>query len=352
MNECDRNEGWLYEPIPTIDAGWLAAAQARQAQLTKPPGSLGRLEQVGTWLAAIQQSQQPRLERVRIVVFAADHGIVAEGVSAFPPSVTVAMVRNFARGGAAISVLARQLGADLEVVNVGTVTPVETLLGVLDQRLGAGTANFLREPAMTLEQLHAALAVGREAAERAVAAGAHLFIGGEMGIGNTTAATAVGCALLQVPARELAGPGTGLDAAGVAHKTWVVDQARQRHPVSEPLAILQQLGGFELAALCGAVIACAQRRLPVLVDGFIVTAAVLAAVRLQPELAPWLLYAHGSAEPGHCRLLAALDAVPLLDLGLRLGEGSGAALAVPLLRAAAALHGQMATFAEAGVSGG
>ena len=341
---------WYDASIPAPDDAVLVAARDRQAQLTKPPGSLGRLEEFGVTLAAMQSTQQPRMDKVWITVFAGDHGVVAEGVSAFPQVVTAEMVRNFARGGAAISVLARIWDARLEVINVGTVQPLEELPGVLDARVGPGTANFVREPAMTGDQLHEALMAGHDAAERAVINGARLFIGGEMGIGNTTSAAAVACSLLGLPAAQLAGPGTGLDAAGVSHKALVIERALARHRSDQPLAALQRLGGFEIAALAGAYLRCGQLGLPALVDGFITTAAALVAVRLRPDLAPWLFYAHCSAEPGHRRLLSALDAKPLLDLGMRLGEGSGAAVAVPILRAAAALHAGMATFAEAGVS--
>ena len=341
---------WYDASIPAPDAAVLVAARERQAQLTKPPGSLGRLEELGVTLAAMQGTQQPRVDKVWITVFAGDHGVVAEGVSAFPQVVTAEMARNFARGGAAISVLAREWGARLEVINVGTVRPLEELPGVLDARVGPGTANFVREPAMTGDQLHEALMAGHDAAERAAINGARLFVGGEMGIGNTTSAAAVACSLLGLPAAQLAGPGTGLDAAGVSHKALVIERALARHRSDQPLAALQRLGGFEIAALAGAYLRCGQLGLPALVDGFITTAAALAAVRLRPDLAPWLFYSHCSAEPGHRRLLDALDAKPLLELGMRLGEGSGAAVAVPILRAAAALHAGMATFAEAGVS--
>lgn len=343
---------WFDDPIPAPDATVLAAAQARQTQLTKPPGSLGRLEELGITLAAMQGTQQPRLDKIGISVFAGDHGVVAEGVSAFPQVVTGEMIRNFARGGAAISVLAREWNARLEVVNVGSVAPLEDLPGVLDARVGSGTANFVHEPAMSIDQLHEALDTGREAAERAAIGGAHLFIGGEMGIGNTTSAAAVACSLLSLPAAHLAGPGTGLTADGVAHKAFVIERGLAKHRSDQPLIALQRLGGFEIAALTGAYLRCAQLNLPALVDGFITTAAALAAVRLRPELAAWLFYSHCSAEPGHRRLLQALEVKPLLDLGMRLGEGSGAAVAMPILRAAAALHACMATFSEAGVSAG
>ena len=236
------------------------------------------------------------------------------------------------------------------MVNVGTAQPLEDLPGVLDARVGPGAANFVHEPAMTVEQLHEALMAGHDAAERAAIGGAQVFIGGEMGIGNTTSATAVICSLLGLPAAQLTGPGAGLDAAGVVHKGLVIERALARHRDPRPLITLQRLGGFEIAALTGAYLRCGQVGLPALVDGFITTAAALAAVRLRPELVAWLFYAHCSAEPGHRQVLETLKAKPLLDLGMRLGEGSGAAVAIPILRVAAALHAGMATFAEAGVS--
>jgi nicotinate-nucleotide--dimethylbenzimidazole phosphoribosyltransferase len=341
---------WYDGPIADLDSAARAAARERQSQLTKPPGSLGRLEELGITLAAMQGTQQPRVEKIWIAVFAGDHGVTAEGVSAFPQAVTAEMVRNFARGGAAISVLAQEWNARLEVVNVGTVQAMEELPGVLDARVGPGTANLVREPAMTVAQLRDALLAGHDAAERAAIGGAHLFVGGEMGIGNTASASAVACALLALPAERLAGPGTGLDAAGVSRKARVIERALALHRSERPLDVLQRLGGFEIAALVGAYLRCGQLGVPALVDGFIATVAALVAVRFRPELAAWLLYAHRSAEPGHRLLLEALAAEPLLDLSMRLGEGSGAAVAVPILRAAAALHARMATFAEAGVS--
>jgi nicotinate-nucleotide--dimethylbenzimidazole phosphoribosyltransferase len=344
------DQHWLQDPIPPLDAEFLTAARARQRQLTKPPGSLGRLEELGVLLAAMQRTQQPALDKVQVLIFAADHGVAVEGVSAYPQAVTAQMVRNFVRGGAAINVLARLAGIDLRVINLGTVEALEDLPQVRDCRLGAGTANFLHQPAMRQEQLMQALTEGRAAVEQAAAAGAQLIIGGEMGIGNSTVAAALGCALLNCPARALAGPGTGLDAAGIRRKIGVIEAALRRHPTREPLEILKRLGGFELAALVGAYVRGGQLGVPLLVDGFITTTAALMAVRLRPELAAWLLYSHRSAEPGHQRLLQVLHAQPLLDLHMRLGEGSGAAAALPLLRAAAALHGTMATFAEAGVA--
>lgn len=346
------SEAWLQQGVPAPDATAIAAAQARQGMLTKPPGALGRLEELAIELAGLQRRERPQLERVRIVVFAADHGVAAEGVSAFPQAVTVEMIRNFARGGAAISVLARHLNAVLEVVDVGAASAVEPLPGVVSRRAGNGSANFCRGPAMGAEQLHDALAAGREAVERGLADGMDLFIGGEMGIANTTVATAVACAILHLDPALVAGAGTGLDAAGIGHKAEVVRRALARHreELEQPLDILRCVGGFEIAALSGAYIAAAQAGVPVLVDGFITTTAALMAVQINPSVRPWLLFSHHSAERGHGRLLAALEAHPLLSMGLRLGEGSGAATALPLLQLACRLHSEMATFAEAGVS--
>lgn len=345
---------WLETPVASLNAVALGAAQARQAQLTKPAGSLGYLEEIAIRLAGMQGTQKPDLTRVRIVVFAADHGIAEEGVSAFPQAVTGQMILNFARGGAAISVLARSLGASLEVVDVGSVGGGEALPGVVVQKAASGTANFRRGPAMTEAQLASALQAGRDAVERALKEDAQIFIGGEMGIANTTAATALACALLGQSASEIAGPGTGLDAAGVARKAQIIDEALELHraAMTSPLEALRHVGGFEIAALAGAYIACSQAGLPVLVDGFIASAAALVAIKIRPDAASWWFYGHASAEPGYIHLMKALDARPLVNLGMRLGEGSGAAVALPILRLAAALHGQMATFGDAGVSEG
>ena len=353
MNHDTVSSEWLSIPAALPDAGIRNAAEARQSQLTKPPGALGRLEAIALQLAALQGTVHPRVDRVQIAVFAGDHGVAVEAVSAFPQAVTAEMVKNFARGGAAICVAARLLGAELEVINLGTAHETGRIDGVKDYALGPGTANFTQGPAMTQHQAACALGAGRHAAERARLAGAQLFIGGEMGIGNTTAATALACALLDVKPQLLAGPGTGLTPDKVAHKAQVVQRALDvhLHHIASPFDALCRLGGFEIAALSGAYLACAHMGLPVLVDGFISTAAALVAVRVQPGVTPWLLFSHASAEPGHRILLDALAARPLLDLGMRLGEGSGAAAAVPLLRMACALHNDMATFAEAGVSG-
>ncbi len=345
-------DSWTTQPCAALNETARTAALARQGQLTKPPGALGRLEDLAVQLAAWQGVEQPVMERMHIAIFAADHGVAEEGVSLFPQAVTAEMVRNFARGGAAISVLARQLDATLEVINLGTVSVVEPLTHVRDERIAAGTANFARQPAMSAEQCAAALQTGRNVVLRAKQQGAQLFIGGEMGIANTTSAAAIACALLSASPESLAGPGTGLDRAGVSHKAQVIAKALGLHQAAgdQPLEVLRCVGGFEIAGLAGAYIAAAQNGMPVLVDGFISSVAALVAVRINPAVRGWLLFGHTSAEPGHQRVLAALDAQALLQLGMRLGEGSGAAVAVPLLQLACALHRGMATFAEAGVS--
>ena len=345
-------QSWWLNPCKPIDAHAVEQAEARQQQLTKPAGSLGRLESVAVQLAGLQGRVKPSMDQLWIAIFAGDHGVVAEGVSAFPQEVTGQMLHNFVNGGAAISVLARQLGASLEVVDLGTITPSLSLPGVRHLNIGAGTANFVNGPAMTQAQGERALQAGRDSVQRAIAAGAQLFIGGEMGIGNTTAASALACALLDCPVVHLTGPGTGLNAAGVSHKTQVIERALALHSAQrgDALQTLCNLGGFEIAALVGAYLACAQEGVAVLVDGFICSVAAVVAVRLNPHCREWLLFGHRGAEPGHRHVLEALHAEPLLDLGLRLGEGSGAALAVPLLRLACDLHGQMATFAEAAVA--
>jgi nicotinate-nucleotide--dimethylbenzimidazole phosphoribosyltransferase len=347
------NSNWKTQSYARLNEGVRSAALERQGQLTKPPGSLGQLEDLAVRLAAMQGEERPSVDNAAIAIFAADHGVAAENVSAFPQAVTGEMVKNFARGGAAICVLAKTLHAKLEVVNLGTVNDPGDWPNVVRAVIAPSTANFAVEPAMTEPQLAQALQAGHDSVMRAVKNGAQIYIGGEMGIANTTAAAALSCALLNASPKELAGPGTGLDHTGVAHKVAVLERTLALHAghFDDPMECLRRVGGFEIAALTGAYLTCAQLGLPVLVDGFITTAAALVAVRIAPQCADWLIYAHGSAEPGHARLLEALGAKPLLNLGMRLGEGSGAATALPLLRLACALHNGMATFAEAAVSG-
>ncbi len=329
-------------------------AEERQASLTKPPGSLGVLERLAIRLSGLQQTGRPKADKVAILLFAGDHGVTAQGVSPYPSEVTVQMLQNFTRGGAAISVLARELNASLEVVDAGSLAEA-ALDRVVTDKPRHGTRDFSLEPALTCDELNHGLAAGRRAVERTLPAAPHVLVLGEMGIGNTTSAAAVSAALLKIAPLEIVGAGAGLDDEGIRRKAGVISGALERHGLTEgdadPLTVLEFVGGLEIAALAGAMIAAAQSRTPVLVDGFIVTAAALAAVRINPSCRDWLIFSHRSFERGHQIVLQALEAEPLLDLRLRLGEGSGAALAVPLLRLACALHSNMATFEEASVSG-
>jgi nicotinate-nucleotide--dimethylbenzimidazole phosphoribosyltransferase len=341
---------WVYQQCPAISAMHREAARSRQDQLTKPTGALGRLEALAIELAGLQHSDRPCADRVPIVVFAGDHGIAAQGVSAYPQEVTIAMMANFAAGGAAISVLARELGLALEVVDAGTLAGAP-MPGVVTDKPRRGSRDFSKEAALTAADLAFAFDCGARAVTRAVASQPDLVILGEMGIGNTTSAAAIAAALLKRRAETLTGLGTGLDAAGRARKADIIDAALARHGLGEasPEQILCAVGGFEIAAISGAIVAAAHRRVPVLIDGFIASVGALAASRLNPSCRPYLIFSHRSAEQGHRLVLEALEARPLLDLDLRLGEGSGAALALPILRLACALHNGMATFAEAAV---
>lgn len=341
---------WITQKCPEISALHREAAIARQAQLTKPTGALGRLEQLAIELAGLQATERPRAARVPIIIFAGDHGIVAQGVSAYPQAVTIAMMANFASGGAAISVLARELGSRLEVVDAGTLAEA-AMPGIITDKPRHGTRDFSLEAALTQSELAFAFEAGRRAVARAVANRPDLLIFGEMGIGNTTTSAAIAASLLGISAEEIAGSGTGIGAAGRAHKARVIDAAIARHQVAgaAPENILCAVGGLEIAAISGAIIAAAQARIPVLIDGFIVSVAALAAVRLNPSCQPFQLASHQSAEQGHRLVLRALNVQPLISLDLRLGEGSGAAIALPLVRSACALHNDMATFAQANV---
>lgn len=343
---------WLEQPIAVISEVAIQEANERQLQLTKPPGSLGKLEELAIKFSAIQKTQQPVVKNVHISIFAADHGIANENVSAFPQVVTTEMIKNFSRGGAAINVLAKELDAKLEVIDLGTVVEAGELEGVISSRIAPSTANFAQQAAMTEEQLNEALNTGKAAVQRAIESGADIFIGGDMGIANTTSATAMACVYLDKAPVDLAGPGTGLDKKGVSHKAEVIQQALGLHEATllNAVEVLRFFGGFEIAALTGAYIYAAQQGLPVMIDGFITTAAALAAVKIKPDSDVWFIYAHQSHEPGHRLMLEALNAEPLVNMNMRLGEGSGAAVVIPLLRHACALHANMATFAEAGVS--
>ncbi|SIO53970.1 nicotinate-nucleotide-dimethylbenzimidazole phosphoribosyltransferase [Rhodovulum sp. ES.010] len=315
---------------------------------TKPPGALGRIEALAAQIATVQGTLTPRMERCQLTIFAADHGIATEGVSAFPQEVTRQMVLNFLSGGAAANVFARSVGADLRVVDAGVAGPAFDAKELIDRRVAAGTRSFLEAPAMSAEQCTDALEKGRTLGADgdwdAVAFG-------EMGIGNTAAAAALGHKLTGVGLDILTGPGTGLDDGRLAHKQAVLERAAARTGDLAPEAALAEYGGFEIVMMAGAMLGAATAGRVVIVDGFIATSAALAAVRLSPETRGAMVFAHRSAERGHAALLEALGADPLLSLNLRLGEGTGALLAWPLLKAATAMLNDMASFEDAGVAG-
>jgi nicotinate-nucleotide--dimethylbenzimidazole phosphoribosyltransferase len=328
-------------------------ARRRQAELTKPPGSLGRLERLAIQIAGITGLPRPSLPRKAIVLMAADHGVTAEGVSAYPSAVTAQMVRNFAAGGAAINVLARRAAARVVVVDVGVAAELPSELPVLYRKVAYGSANMAHGPALTREQATAAISVGLDVADLELSRGLDLIGLGEMGIGNTTAASAIVAAMTSQPVAALTGRGTGIDEATWRHKVAVIERALQvnRPDPTDPLDVLAKLGGLEIAGLVGVALGAASRRVPVMVDGFIATAAALVAAELCPDVRSYLIAAHRSAEPGHHAALERLELEPLFTLDLRLGEGTGAALAMPVVDAALAVLDEMATFGEAGVSG-
>jgi nicotinate-nucleotide--dimethylbenzimidazole phosphoribosyltransferase len=351
MSSDSRLEATLRRILP-VDPRWIGQARARQLQLTKPPGSLGRLEEIANRVAAIQATLSPQVTRPRIVVFAADHGVCAEGVNAYPQAVTAQMVANFLAGGAAINALAAAAGAELQIVDAGVAYPIVEAPGLIRRPIAHGTKNFCERAAMTPEQAQASLSLGIELADAAAAEGCALLGIGEMGIGNTTTASALAAAMTGLPPADVIGRGTGADDACVARKRSAVERALALHKddLRDPLHLLARLGGFEIGAMCGLCLGAAANRCAVLVDGFIATAAAALAVRFNPAVADYLFSAHLSTEPGHPALLEIIGQRPLLDLEMRLGEGTGAALAIPLVRAAVAAFTGMATFASAGVS--
>ena len=323
----------LLADLPQPDEQARAQAQARDAVLTKPPGALGRLEDIAAFVAAWQGRHPPAAEQVKVVVFAANHGVAAQGVSAFPPEVTAQMVANFEAGGAAINQLCSTFGLKLEVLPLAGLAP---------------TGDIAREDAMSEQQMLDAFNAGM----KSVAQGIDLLCIGEMGIANTTVAAALLHALFGGTAADWAGPGTGLDDAGTRHKAAVVASAVQRvGEEDDPLQLLRRLGGYEFAAMCGAILAARLARVPVLLDGYMTAAAAAILHAVRPDAIGHCLAGHASAEPGHARALERLGLEPLLNLGMRLGEGSGAALATAVVRAAVATHNGMATFDSAGVSG-
>ncbi|WP_322405565.1 nicotinate-nucleotide--dimethylbenzimidazole phosphoribosyltransferase [Massilia luteola] len=333
---------------PTADPDLASQLSAAVNNKTKPLGSLGALERLASRLGLIQRTVAPTIEQPAILVFAGDHGVVAEGVSAYPQDVTWQMVENFLAHGAAINVFARQNGIDLHVVDAGVNHDFGVRAGLVDRKVARGTRNFAREPAMTPGQCAAALEHG---AALAVDLSGNVVGFGEMGIGNTTAAAALMHKLTGLPVADCVGAGTGLSPDGVLHKQRVIEAAVRHHAgVDDPLAVLAAFGGFEIAMMAGAMLKAAALRKVLLIDGFIVTSALLAAARIAPAIVDYCVFAHCSDESGHRRMLDALGAEPLLHLNLRLGEGTGAALALPLLHAAANFLNEMATFESASVS--
>ena len=345
------------DAVRPLDVAAMAEARARQDRLTKPRGALGRLEELSVQLAGIAGVCPPPVPApAAVVVFAADHGVVAEGVTPWPQEVTAQMVANFVSGGAAINVLARAVGASVTVVDVGIATPLppacDGVAGLLRRPLGPGTANLAAAPAMDLAACRAALDLGAGLAADLAGEGARALLTGDMGIGNTTPAAALVAAFTGRPADEVTGRGTGVDDAGLARKTAVVERALGLHAgavAAGPLRTLAALGGYEIAALVGFIVGGAAAGVPVLVDGLIADAALLAAERLVPGVAARCIAGHQSVEPGATAVLEELGLVPVLDLGMRLGEGSGACLALPIVEAAARVLAEMATFDAAGV---
>ncbi len=333
-----------------------AAAERAQALLdgkTKPHRSLGRLEELACRIAAARRDPSPEPLRKAVVIMAADHGVAEEGVSAFPQEVTRQMVLNFASGGAAINVLARQVGAEVVIADLGVREPLPELPSVRSRRIGPGTRNFTRGPAMRREEAEAALEAGIAIAGDLAGAGATLLGAGEMGIANTTSASALAAVFTGASPVEITGRGTGIGDEALRRKVAVVERALALHRPDprDPVGTLAQIGGFEIAGLAGLVLGSAARSVPVVIDGFISSTAALAAVRLAPACAGYLVASHRSAEPGHGKVLEALGARPLLDLGMRLGEGTGAALAMGLADSALRILREMSTFETAGVSG-
>jgi len=338
--------------IPAIDQAAADQARVRQGQLTKPAGALGRLEALSIQLAGMTGRARPAFAHKAVILMAADHGVAMEGVSAYPRAVTAQMLANIAQQGAAVNVLARRFGARVVAVDIGVAADTGALPGVLQRKLAAGSANLRRGPAMSRALAQQAIQTGMQVLDEQAALGLDLVALGEMGIGNTTATAALGAALTGAPVSCMTGRGTGLDDAGLDNKIRVIEEALAFNAPDpqDALDALAKVGGLEIAGLAGVVIAAAARRIPVLVDGFISAAAALCAARLAPGAGAYLIASHLSVERGHAILCEALGLEPLLDLKLRLGEGSGAVLAMPIIDSAVCILNEMATFDEAGVS--
>jgi nicotinate-nucleotide--dimethylbenzimidazole phosphoribosyltransferase len=336
--------------IPPLDRDGERKALERQSRLTKPPGALGRLETLSARIVAMTGRLDWLPTRRAVVVCVADHGVVAQGVSAYPQAVTAQMVLNFLGGGAVINVLARQMGARVVVVDAGVASDFEPQPDLVIGKIGPGTADFSLGPAMTSLQAESALELGREVARREIERGLDILAVGEMGIGNTTSASAIIAAITGGPVRAVTGRGTGIADDRLAHKISVIERGLQvNHPAGEDT--LAKVGGFEIGAMAGLMLGCAAQRIPVVIDGLICTAAALIAAQAEPEVKDYLIAGHVGVEPGHPAALDWLGLTPLLDLDLRLGEGTGAVLALPLIEAAMRTLQDMATFYDAGVSG-
>jgi nicotinate-nucleotide--dimethylbenzimidazole phosphoribosyltransferase len=326
--------------------------QSQLDRLTKPAGSLGRLEELAVYYAAISGEERPKVPRAVVFTFAADHGVTAQSVSAYPGAVTAQMVLNFLRGGAAINVLARHVGAEVRVIDIGVAHEFGPLPCLLNRKIAFGTKNLLIEPAMTRAQAEQALTVGTELAAAAAQEGFGLIGAGDMGIGNTTPSAAITAVMTGKAVEQVTGRGTGIDDDAYRRKISVIEHALARHPPNpaDPIDVLTKIGGFEIGGLAGLILGAAACRIPVVLDGFIAGAAALLAVGIQPQCRDYLVASHRSAERGHQSALERMGLKPLLDLDLRLGEGTGACLGIGLIHAAVKILTQMATFGEAGVS--
>jgi nicotinate-nucleotide--dimethylbenzimidazole phosphoribosyltransferase len=333
-------------PIEPLDRSLEPQLRAIIDGKAKPLGSLGRLEDLAVELALIWHPLPPRTERAAVFVFAADHGLTAEGVSLYPSSVTRAMVATYLAGRAGVNALAKACGVDVWVVDAGVDAEIPSHPELIDAKIRRGSRNAMREPALTAEEVRECLTRGAEIVDAAIDAGTDIVAVGEMGIGNTTSAALLMHRLAPAPLADCIGAGAGLDAAGVARKLAVAEKTAVRSDATSPLEVLAEFGGYEIAMMAGAVLGSARRRHPVIIDGFIATAAALVAIRLAPAARGYCVFSHRSAERGHALLLEALDAKPYLDLGLRLGEGTGAVMAVPLLRAAAGILTEMADLSD------
>lgn len=343
----------LAQAITPLDEAAMKAAQVHLDQLTKPPGSLGKLEGLAVKLAGITGIIRPEFPKRSVIVMAADHGVCEEGVSAFPAEVTPQMVHNFLAGGAAVNVLARQASADVVCVDIG-VNAEMSHPGLLQRKLRYGTGNMAKGPAMSREEAEAAVRVGAEVVADAVSQGVRLFVTGEMGIGNTTASAAIMSSLTGIAPQQSVGRGTGVNNERLRHKISVVERALEvnRPNANDPLEVLAKVGGLEIAGMTGVILGAAAHRCPVVIDGFISTVSALLAVRIQPNVADYIIASHVSHEQGHRALLQELGLNPMLELDMRLGEGTGGVLALHLVDAACRIVAEMATFESAGVASG